>query len=97
VRALGSPRSRVEPDEFADRLVEGCRRGEVRHACPHVVDVPRRADTAVDHGFHAVSIRVEQEGAVVVVAALRARPGCAVVAVAGVDTGTPEALYLVAG
>jgi hypothetical protein len=49
----------------------------------------------VNHGFGAVAVGVEQKAAVVVVAVLRARPGRAVVAVTGVDSGPPEVVDLV--
>ena len=65
---------------------------KVGHADPQVVDVPRGAHIAVGDRFDTVAVGVEQEAAVVVAAVLRARPGLAVVAVAGVDTGLPEAI-----
>ena len=40
----------------------------------------------------AVSVRIEQEGAVVVGAVGSARPGCAVARVTGVDPGLPESV-----
>ncbi len=65
-----------------DRLVEAPRGGDVGDADPEVVDPPPHPHRPVVHGLGAVAVRVEQEGAVVVVPVLRPRARRAVVAVA---------------
>jgi hypothetical protein len=59
-----------------------------------VVDLAARSHVAVVHGLGAVPVGVEEEPAVVVLRVLRARPGRAVVAVAGLGAGAPELVHL---
>jgi hypothetical protein len=80
-----------------DQLVERLRGGEVADADPEVVDRAAGAQRAVVDGLDARAVRVEQEGAVVVVAVLRPRPGLAVRAAPGGDAGLPERVDLRAG
>src|SRR6185437_14343552 len=64
------------------------------HADPQVVDDPAvPAQVVVMTGLGAVAVRVEQEGAVVVLAVLWTRPGLSVIRVACVDAGLPEVAY----
>src|SRR5215212_2772157 len=78
----------------ADGLVEPGRRLDVRDADPEVVDVGAVAEGAVVDGLDAVAVRVEQEGAVVVVAVLRPWPRLAVALVAGARAGAPELVHV---
>jgi hypothetical protein len=62
-----------------------------------MVDVARRPDLAVVDRLGAVAVGVEEKAAVVVLAVLGPRPGCAVVAVAGLRPGAPEGVDELAG
>ena len=72
------------------RLVEVRRRLDVGDTDPDVVDVAAVPQRTVMHGLDAVAVRIEQEGAVVVVAVLRPRAWLAVALVPGGDPSPPE-------
>jgi hypothetical protein len=61
-----------------------------------VIDVAALAQRAVVDRLGAVAVRVEQEGAVVVVAVLGTQPGRPVVAVAGLRARPPEGIDVLA-
>src|SRR3954470_3822436 len=82
-RPRGRVEAQLEPGMRCDPRVEGPRRGDVRDPDPEVVDDAAGAQGVVMDGLGAVAVWVEQKAAVVVVAVLRARPGRAVVPVAG--------------
>jgi hypothetical protein len=66
----------AQPENRRDRLVEALRRLEVGDADPEMVDdVLALASATVVDGLGAVAVRVEEEGAVVVVVVLGPRAG----------------------
>ena len=82
--------SDAEAGRGPDELVEVRRGVEVADPDPEVVDVPALAERSVVDGFGAVAVRVEQEGAVVVVAVLRPQARLPVVLVPGLGPNAPE-------
>ena len=81
VRSASSLPTR-KPAAWSDRLVELRRRLDVGDADPEVVDVAAVPERAVVDSLDAVPVRIEEEGAVVVVAVLRPQAGLAVALVA---------------
>ena len=88
--ALGRVVPEPESGMGRNRLVELLRRRDVRDANPEVVDRATLPQRPVVHGLGAVAVRVEQEGAVVVLPVLRTRAGRAVFAVSGLGPHAPE-------
>src|SRR5919205_4473287 len=86
-----------EPGRRRDRLVEALCGCEIADAEPQVIyDARPLRDEAVVDGLHAVAVRVEDEGAVVVLPVLRARPRRAVVAIPRAGERVPEPVDVLA-
>src|SRR5918996_2160411 len=87
----------AQPEDRRDRLVERLRRLEIDDAHPEVVDdILALAGATVVDGLGAVSIRVEEEGAVVVVVVLGPRARLAVARIARLHPRLPGRVHLLA-
>src|ERR671918_561108 len=87
----------AQPEDRRDRLVEALRRLEVGDADPEVVDdVLALARATVVDSLGAAAVRVEEEGAVVVVVVLGPRAGLAVARMARLRARVQERVHLLA-